>query len=83
MNDNKRESGYYWIRVKRTKIWVIAKWFPSLNNGKGHWDTAMLENDTRGGFDLVYPNRLIAPVIAPVKRERTATKMRTKRIRTK
>ncbi len=46
----KREYGYYWVKTKRG-VWMIARWWPSLNNGKGFWDTmSTIENDTSGGF---------------------------------
>lgn len=60
-----RVKGYYWVRIKRTKIWIIAKWIPSLNQGKGHWDTMTLENDPRGGFDKVDETPLIHKEEAP------------------
>lgn len=78
----KREKGYYWIRIKRTKLWIIAYWMPSLNFGKGYWDKRMFENDVRGGFDLIIPKKLTPPPAdaAPkVKRVRTITK----RVRTR
>lgn len=56
-----RSKGYYWVRVRRTKLWCILYWMPSLNNGKGYWDKRMFENDTRGGFDKIYPVRLTPP----------------------
>ena len=49
--NKQREIGYYWVKTRRTKIWMIAKWWPNLNKGKGFWDTMQtIENDTRGGF---------------------------------
>lgn len=84
MNTNdKREKGYYWLRIKRTKIWIVAYWMPSLNNGKGHWDIRAFENDTRGGFDLIIPNK-IPPPNPDAKPKRARTKrVRTKRVRTR
>lgn len=79
----KREKGYYWLRIKRTKIWIIAYWMPSLNNGKGFWDIRAFENDTRGGFDLIIPQKLNPPPVnAKPKRARTK-RVRTKRVRTR
>jgi hypothetical protein len=55
INTKERERGYYWCRVKRTKLWIIAKWSPSVSC----WSTCEpLENDTRGGFDRINPKRL-------------------------
>jgi hypothetical protein len=55
-----RESGYYWVKTKRTKVWMIARWWQSLNKGKGFWDTmATIENDTRGGFIEIDEHRII------------------------
>jgi hypothetical protein len=76
----KRENGYYWCRVKRTGVWLIAKWHQNLNNGKGFWDyIAHIENDARGGFDAIYPFPLKHPnVIVRKKRVRTKQQKRTR-----
>ena len=59
MNNKNRKPGYYWVQAKRTKIWMIARWWPSLNRGKGFWDTMRtIENDTRGGFSEVDERRI-------------------------
>jgi hypothetical protein len=77
-----REPGYYWVKTKRTKIWMIAKWWPALNKGKGFWDTmATIENDTRGGFIEVDENRIVRPIAVPekIKRVRTVKVKRTRK----
>lgn len=82
MNNKNRKAGYYWVRTKRTKIWMIARWWPSLNGGKGFWDTmCTIENDTRGGFSEVDKNPIIriAPVIKRVRKNKPI--VRTRRIR--
>lgn len=79
---NKRKAGYYWVKTKRTKVWMIARWWPNLNGGKGFWDTMRtIENDTRGGFSEVDENQIIriAPVIKRVRRNKPI--IRTRRIR--
>jgi hypothetical protein len=66
----KREHGYYWVKTKRN-IWMIAKWWPSLNNGKGFWDTMKtIENDTRGGFVEINEKRIVHIEINKIKRIR-------------
>ncbi len=55
----KRESGYYWVKTKRG-VWMIARWWQSLNNGDGFWDVMRtIENDLRGGFVEVDEHRII------------------------
>ena len=58
-NKIKRQPGYYWAKTKRG-VWMIARWWPSLNNGKGFWDTMRtIENDTRGGFVKVDERKIV------------------------
>lgn len=74
MIKNEREHGYYWVKTKRTKVWMIAQWWPSLNKGKGFWDTMQtIENDTRGGFCEV-DERQIKRIVEPIKRVRKNVK---------
>jgi len=63
-----RPNGYYWVRIKRTKLWIIAKWM----NTYQWWVTMNLENDTRGGYDKVIEKRIEPPVeeVIPIKRTR-------------
>lgn len=80
-----REAGYYWVRAKRTKVWMIAKWWPSLNKGKGFWDTMKtIENDIRWGFDMIDERRIRREdeeswlVESKIKRTRNDTKPKNK-----
>lgn len=77
-----RKHGYYWVRIKRTQKWIIARWWPSLNKGIGFWDVmSTIEHDTRSGFDKI-GDFISTPKTEPVKRKRMKEKpIKIKRIR--
>jgi hypothetical protein len=84
MNKQYRENGYYWVRIKRTKIWIIAKWMQSYQ----WWVTMNIENDIRGGFDMVDERRIIKskePKIKRIRRNKNEDKVpkRTRRNRSR
>jgi hypothetical protein len=53
-----RKNGYYWVKIKRTGLWVIGKWMSSY----GWFSFVQLENDTRGGFSEIDERRIIRDV---------------------
>ena len=55
MNKITRETGYYWVKIKRTGLWVIAKWMQSY----GWFDFMLLENDIRNTVCEVDERRII------------------------
>jgi hypothetical protein len=54
MKQESRENGYYWVKIKRTGIWIIAKWMQSYQ----WWVTMNLENDVRGGYSEIDERRI-------------------------
>ncbi len=73
INDKKRETGFYWVRIKRTQLWVIAYYFPSLGSFE---ITSMMRFDNRSGYDLVCEEKLQAPVyVEPLVVRRTKKKV--------
>lgn len=74
-----RENGYYWVKIKRTGLWIIAKWMQSY----GWWITMNIENDIRGGFSEIDERRIIREETHHVTRIRTKKLSKPQRHRTK